>query len=69
VAVGTGKAWLARTLAAMLVLLPAMAAAQTASDTAPAPAITLPAVEVIAPSPLAGIGRSTYLPADSRGAA
>ena len=55
-AVGTGKAGLARTLAAILVLLPAMAAAQTASDAAPAPAITLPAVEVIAPSPLPGAG-------------
>src|SRR5437016_10672679 len=40
----------------MLVLLPAMAAAQTASDAEPAPAITLPAVEVIAPSPLPGAG-------------
>ena len=55
-AVGTGKAWLARALAAILVTLPATAAAQTASDTEPAPAITLPPVEVIAPSPLPGIG-------------
>ena len=54
-AVGTGKAWLARTVAAIVMLLPAMAAAQTASD-APAPAITLPPVEVIAPSPLPGVG-------------
>ena len=37
-------------------LFPALAAAQAPPDTAPPPAITLPPIEIVAPSPLAGIG-------------
>ena len=47
---------LARSLATLLALLPGVAAAQTASDAAPPPTITLPTIDVVAPSPLAGIG-------------
>lgn len=54
-AVHVGRRLLARSIA-LLVLFPAVAAAQEQSAPEVAPAITLPPVDIVAPSPLAGIG-------------
>ena len=51
-----GRRPLARSIAVLLALLPAVAAAQEPSEPESAPAITLPPVDIVAPSPLAGVG-------------
>jgi iron complex outermembrane receptor protein len=50
------QAYLTRCTAAIVALLPAIGAAQAPTGSEPAPEITLPPVEVVAPSPLAGVG-------------
>jgi iron complex outermembrane receptor protein len=56
VAAWSGKRRLRRSLAAVLALLPVAAAAQAPPAAEPVPDITLPPVEVVAPSPLPGVG-------------
>ena len=55
-AASSGKRRLRRSIAAALALLPVAAAAQAPPAPEPVPDITLPPVEVIAPSPLPGVG-------------
>jgi iron complex outermembrane receptor protein len=56
VAVRTGKRCFGRVIAAAVALLPVVAAAQAPPGSEPVPAITLSPVEVIATSPLPGVG-------------